>query len=133
MADYLNIAKSRGLDDFEMNEVRLGIQHGLTTTQVDLYAQNKYNSLQMKEIRLGLEHGLTDEQMPVFLNPAIEYDVMQHNRIKIEQGNVIDETRKTDLRNKKIANIRNALIAMVLMAIALVGSFYGKACLNGYK
>ena len=127
MADYLNIAKSRGLDDFEMNEVRLGIQHGLTTTQVDLYAQNKYNSLQMKEIRLGLEHGLTDEQMSVFLNPAIEYDVMQHNRIKIEQGNVIDETRKTDLRNKKIANIRNALIAMVLMAIALVGSFYGKA------
>ena len=126
MTDYLKIAKSRGLDDFEMHEVRLGLQHGLTTTQIDLYAQSKYNSLQMKEIRLGLEHGLTNEQMSVFLNPAIEYDVMQHNRMKIEQGNVIDETKKTDLHNKKIVNIRNALIVIVLLMVALVGSFYGK-------
>ena len=127
MADYLDDVKSRGLDDFEMQEVRLGLQHGLTTTQVDIYAQSKYNSLQMKEIRLGLEHGLTDEQMNVFLNPEIEYDVMQHNRIKIEQGNVIDESKKTDLRKKKIINIRNLLFILILVTIGSTMIHYLKS------
>lgn len=124
--DYLDTVKKRGLDDFAMQEVRLGLRHGLTTTQIDYYAQKKFNSLQMKEIRLGLEHGLTDEQMSVFANPDIEYDVMQHNRMKIEQGNVIDETKKTDLRKKRIINLRNTLMILILLGAGTIAAYCGK-------
>ena len=43
MGNYIDECQKRGLNHDQMNEVILGLKHHLTTTQVDLYAQEKYD------------------------------------------------------------------------------------------
>lgn len=96
VVDYLTEVKQRGLNNAQMTEVKEGLKT-LTTDQVDTYAQLDYDNLQMQEIRLGLEHGLTADQMAIYANPSIPWDAMNHSRIKIENANVIDARAKTKL------------------------------------
>ena len=117
--NYLQEAEKRGLDLFQMQEVREGLKN-LTAEQVDLYAWPKYDHMQMQEIRLGLEHGLSREEMSVFLDPRIGYKQMNYNRIKIENSNVINEKADAELRRKKYLNV----FIVTLTATVLVGASY---------
>lgn len=59
----------------EMIEIRLGLEHNLTTEQVKLFADSNFNAVRMKQIRLGLEQGLTIEQVKSYTKK--EYTALQ--------------------------------------------------------
>lgn len=122
MTDYLSEVKSRGLNSAQMTEVHEGLKK-LTTDQVDLYAKTEYDNMQMQEIRLGLEHGLTPDQMAVFMNPEISWEAMNHNRIKIENANVIDKRAKAKLHAQRLRNIFIVLLIVTLIGAASVGAY----------
>lgn len=122
VADYLSEVKLRGLNSAQMMEVNEGLKK-LTTDQVDLYAKPEYDNMQMQEIRLGLEHGLTSDQMAVFMNPEISWEAMNHNRVKIENANVIDKRAKAKLHAQRLRNIFIALLFVTLIGTASVGAY----------
>ena len=122
VADYLSEVKTRGLNSAQMTEVLEGLKN-LATDQVDLYAKPEYDNMQMQEIRLGLEHGLTPDQMAVFMNPEISWEAMNHNRVKIENANVIDKRAKAKLHAQRLRNIFIVLLIVTLIGTALVGAY----------
>lgn len=122
VADYLSEVKTRGLNSAQMTEVYEGLKK-LTTDQVDLYAKPEYDNMQMQEIRLGLEHGLTPDQMAVFMNPEISWEAMNHNREKIENANVIDKRAKAKLHAQWLHIMFIALLIITLIGTASVGAY----------
>lgn len=126
MGNYIDECQKRGLNHDQMNEVILGLKHHLTTTQVDLYAQEKYDFMQMQEIRLGLENGLSEKQMSVFLDPSIDYKAMRINRMQLEDVNAVNEHASTDLMKKKIGIGFRVVLILVILFILFTGSYFGK-------
>ena len=116
VADYLSEVKYRGLNSAQLTEVYEGLKK-LTTDQVDLYAKPEYDNMQMQEIRLGMEHGLSPDQMAVFMNPEISWESMNHNRVKIENANVIDKRAKANLYAQRLRNM-----FIVVLRVTLVGT-----------
>ena len=123
--DYLREVEGRGLNHFQMAEVREGLKT-LTTDQVDIYANSKYDHMQMQEIRLALEHGLTEKEMSVFLDPSIDYEAMNHARIKIEGANVIDKQAEAKLHGKQLKNLFLFFLIIFVIGTATVGGYFGK-------
>lgn len=126
MGNYIDECRARGLNHDQMNEVILGLKHHLTTTQVDLYAQEKYDFMQMQEIRLGLENGLSEKQMSVFLDSSIDYKAMRINRMQLEDVNAVNEHASTDLMKKKIGVGFRIVLILVVLFILFAGSYFGK-------
>lgn len=125
MEDYLSEVKQRGLNTAQMTEVKEGLKT-LTTDQVDTYAIPDYDNMQMQEIRLGLEHGLTADQMAIFKNPSIPWEAMNHSRIKIENANVIDARAKSKLHALRLRNVFIALLIILMLGIGTVCAVVGK-------
>lgn len=125
MVDYLTEVKQRGLNTAQMTEVKEGLKT-LTTDQVDTYAQPDYDNLQMQEIRLGLEHGLTADQMAIYANPSIPWEAMNHSRIKIENADVIDARAKTKLHALRLRNVCIAMLIVLLLGCSTAGIVVGK-------
>lgn len=123
--DYLKEVEGRGLNAFQMMEVKEGLKT-LTTDQVDVYANPEYDHMQMQEIRLALEHGLTEKEMSVFLDPGIDYQAMNHARIKIQNANVIDKQAVTKLRSKQLKNVFVFLLIITILFIVSAGGYFGK-------
>ena len=123
--NYLKEVESRGLNGFQMAEVREGLKT-LTTDQVDVYARPEYDHMQMQEIRLGLEHGLSAKEMSVFLDPGINYEAMNHARIKIENANVIDEQAISKLHAKQLKNLFMVLLIVVVIVGGVAIGYFGK-------
>ena len=123
--NYLKEVESRGLNGFQMAEVREGLKT-LTTDQVDVYARPEYDHMQMQEIRLGLEHGLSAKEMSVFLDPGINYEAMNHARIKIENANVIDEHAISKLHAKQLKNLFMVLLIVVVIVGGVAIGYFGK-------
>ena len=123
--NYLKEVESRGLNGFQMAEVREGLKT-LTTDQVDVYARAEYDHMQMQEIRLGLEHGLSAKEMSVFLDPGINYEAMNHARIKIENANVIDEHAISKLHAKQLKNLFMVLLIVVVIVGGVAIGYFGK-------
>lgn len=55
IANKLAELRKLGFDDDQMEELRLGLEHGV---QVSAYAKKEYFAVQMRQIRFGLEEGL---------------------------------------------------------------------------
>ena len=126
MANYIEECRRRGLNNDQMNEVILGLKHHLTTNQVDIYANEKYDFMQMQEIRLGLENGLSEKQMSVFLDPSIDYKAMRINRMQLEDVNAINEHASADLIKKRVGvGFRVVLILAIIFTVFVVG-YFGK-------
>ena len=126
MANYIEECRRRGLNNDQMNEVILGLKHHLTTNQVDIYANEKYDFMQMQEIRLGLENGLSEKQMSVFLDPCIDYKAMRINRMQLEDVNAINEHASADLIKKRVGvGFRVVLILAIIFTVFVVG-YFGK-------
>lgn len=64
-------------DKGQMEEIRLGLDDGLTEEQIELYADPKFNANQMAEIRGGIECGLTEEQIRIFAKPELSWKQMR--------------------------------------------------------
>ena len=122
VADYLSEVKYRGLNSAQLTEVYEGLKK-LTTDQVDLYAKPEYDNMQMQEIRLGREHGLTPDQMAVFMNPEISWESMNHNRVKIENANVIDKRAKANLYAQRLRNMFIVILIVTLVGTVSVGAY----------
>lgn len=120
IADILENWRNKDLDDDQLNEVRLGLQHGLNAGQINVYAKPDYDWMQMSEIRQGLEHGLTEKQMKVFLDPSIGYDAMRINRMQLEDVNAVNEHAVSDLHRKRIKNV---LLIVILMSVGIAGTW----------
>ena len=122
VADYLSEVKYRGLNSAQLTEVYEGLKK-LTTDQVDLYAKPEYDNMQMQEIRLGMEHGLSPDQMAVFMNPEISWESMNHNRVKIENANVIDKRAKANLYAQRLRNMFIVILIVTLVGTVSVGAY----------
>lgn len=95
-----------GFDDDQMEELRLGLEHGV---QVSAYAKKEYFAVQMRQIRFGLEEGLdislyNDEKYDwfqmeeirmglkegidasIYANPKYSYEVMRELRKALKDG-----------------------------------------------
>ena len=56
----------------------------MTGEQVSLYANSKLNFQQMSEIRIGLEHGLTTEQVKSYAKEELNWKEMMKIRLELE-------------------------------------------------
>lgn len=63
-----------------MQQIRLGLLHGLAKSQIASFNQPIYNYRQMSEIRNGIEQGL---DISKFNNPKLSYKDMQAIRLKM--------------------------------------------------
>ena len=79
---------------YQMEQIRLGLKHGLAEDQVRLFAEPGFNEHQMYQIRLGLEHGLTKEQAGIYAVPEFDAWQMEEIRGGLEQGIALREAEK---------------------------------------
>ena len=125
--------RKRGLSNFQIHEVEEGFRHGLSVEQVEIYANGKYDHLQMAQIRMALEDGLAYNQISAFLRPEISADVMEHARIKIRDGNVIDETKKIELNRKRAKNLLLMIIIPIVFCVGLMIFFVSSRYIRAKK
>lgn len=107
------------LNVFQLREIQIAFQNGLTEDQVDVFATGEFDSLQMKEIRLGYEMGLTQEQILSYANPAIDADAMNHMRISIDRNTGLSEKKRADLNQKKWKT--RMMIAVFILTCISIG------------
>lgn len=122
--EYIDEVKARGLNDLQMDEVKEGLKV-LDIEQVEYYASKKYDHLQMREIRLGFEHGLSEEQIDLFAKYPEEYsyNAMNNARIKLENGNMIDEQAKAKVRSNQLKNgLLFSAFLLILVGIGVCGT-----------
>lgn len=120
----------QGFSTFQKKEIELGFQHGLDEDQVDLYARIEFNNLQMKQIRLAIEDGFSDVQLSTFSRPEIDWEMMEHARENIKNGNVIDETKIADLRKKNLKIVFIVIGILASLTIASITFFFSKDSLQ---
>ena len=84
-----------------MDELRSGLEHGLTIEQVRIYANPKFSAgqsdaqdNQMREIRLGLEHNLPLEQVRLYADQKIDCKQMQKIRTGFENGVTVEQMKQ---------------------------------------
>ena len=82
--------------------------------------------MQMQEIRLALEHGFTLKQISVFLDPSINYEAMNHARIKLQNENVIEEKARAKLHAMQLKNLFVVILILFLIGVAVVGGYFGR-------
>lgn len=124
MREYLKGFRAAGMNEAQLKEIRTGIEHGLSTTRIRLYAKPDYDSHQMEQIRLAIENGLTDEQIATFADPAFSDDEMEHIRTRLEFERRSKEEITEDLHRKRLHNILIAVAALgLLLVIGLIGFF----------
>ena len=124
MREYLKGFRAAGMSEAQLKEIRTGIEHGLSTTRIRLYAKPDYDSHQMQQIRLAIENGLTDEQIATFADPAFSDDEMEHIRTRLEFERRSKEEITEELHRKRLHNILIAVAALgLLLVIGLVGFF----------
>lgn len=66
-----------------IQQIRLGLMHGLSTSQINAFNKPIYNYRQMSEIRNGLEQGLDINK---FNDPRLTYKEMQAIRLGMLEG-----------------------------------------------
>ncbi len=82
---YWACEKCATLKGAQMEEVLLGVIHGLSEKEISQYSHYFYSPGQMRQIRLGLEHGLTEEEISVYSNSNISEPIMVTLREDIEE------------------------------------------------
>ena len=107
-ADQIALFTIPGLEIKQMEEIHLGLKHGLPVDKVKIYANPEYESGKMEEIRLGLEHKLTLNQInflrsikPRTIGNLIDSD----SEIKIARlcyENNVSQNEIDELLNKKL-------------------------------
>ena len=132
MREYLKSFRAAGFNEQQIKEIRLGIEHGLSTTRIRLYANAEYDSHQMEQIRLAIENGLTDEQIATFANPEFSDDEMEHIRTRLEFERRSKEEINEDLHRKRLHNLLIGIAAAgLLIVISLIG-FFGFDTIQDY-
>ncbi len=53
---------------WQLEQIQVGLEHGLTETEILSYAKKEYDNLQMSQIRRGIENNLFKEQISVYDN-----------------------------------------------------------------
>ena len=72
----------------QMEEIREGLENGLSVEQVNIYADEKYNEYQMRQIRKGLEKGLSIEEVRLYADE--KFNSMQMYEIRYGLENRLD-------------------------------------------
>ena len=83
-------------DEDKKREIRLGLENGLTSEQVSIYAKPEFDSWQMKQIRFGLE------------NPEFNWEKMDDIRKTIFSGvkdAVLNDLKASDIDDVTKENI----------------------------
>lgn len=74
-------------DKMIRKQLMIGMRHGLSLDEIQLITSEKYSDpRQIEEIRLGFEHGLFVEQVAVYARPCFDYLQMTQIREGFEQG-----------------------------------------------
>ena len=76
-------------DAFKMEQIRLGLEHGLSEEQINLLADSEFNSHQMREIRKGFADGLTMEQVKAYAAPRVDFHEMAAIREGLKSGEFV--------------------------------------------
>ena len=69
----------------QLEQIHLGLKHGISLNKILLYAKPIYCSGQMKQIRKGLEQGMRLEQLSLFFSPKYSEHQMKHIRLAIQK------------------------------------------------
>ncbi len=99
------------LSSSKLCEVRLGLEHSLTTSQIEDYAKSAFSQSQMKCIREAYKKGLSKEQVCVFLSAEFSKSQMQEiifgflyglsiEQVKSYANPTYDFATMYDMRNK---------------------------------
>lgn len=122
--NYIDELRQRGLNADQIDEVKEGLQHGLTTDQCDIFAKPEYDFMQMQEIRKALENGLSEKEMSVFLDEKIDYQAMEHARLQLEDHNAINEKAHAEVQRKKATNLLLKIIILVIVIGGMIGGYF---------
>lgn len=76
--------QDKGFNKHQLEQIAFGIERGLGSEQVDVYAKPEFNQYQMCQIRVGYENGLTHEQVAVFATSQYSEAQMCELRVAFE-------------------------------------------------
>ena len=95
-------------NDEQINQIFLGLLHGLSIENIELYANNKFSSLQMEQIRLAFESNkLNDEQVKILINADFDWKQMFQIRLGFEHRLSIDMVKEYADPEKHWCTMRN--------------------------
>lgn len=85
------LCRGKNFDEEQKNEIKLGLEFGLTLEDVKYYAVTDNDSLQMHETRLCLESGLNLEYVEMFIGKLTDpFQLLQISH-GIDNGLTLDE------------------------------------------
>lgn len=96
----------------QLEQIRLGFEHGLTMEQIEVYANPEFKWPQMREVREGFESGLALEQVGYYAKPEFTSLQMQEIRKGFAEGLSMEQVKAyADPRDdfEKMAEIREGL------------------------
>ena len=87
------VTRGKEFDSYQIEQIRLGFEDGLSMEQVKIYADSRFDCEQMEEIRKGIIgiHALTTEQVNMYVNPKFDVNQMKeiikgfHHGLTMEQ------------------------------------------------
>lgn len=82
-----------GLTVEQLEEVSLGIQHGHTPEQIQIYARAEFSPLQMDALRYCISTGLSEAQLQMIANPAFSSVQMDAIRCGFDHGFTPEQVR----------------------------------------
>lgn len=89
--NYIKVYADKKYDEKQMAEIREGFEFGLLLNEVELYLDAKYTFRQMHQIRLGLEHSLDIEYIKIYYNFNFDHLVMEEIRLGLEHGLTLNQ------------------------------------------
>lgn len=74
---YFSDCEIEALNNEQINEIKYGLENGLTYNQIKIYKNKNYTAQQMCEIRLGLQQGVDVKK---YLNKNLHRNEMRRIR-----------------------------------------------------
>ena len=96
-----------GFNIFQREEIKVGLESGLTKEQINIYAKMYFNSKQMCQIRYGLEENL---DVSIYAKEEFNWKQMYEIRIGLEDGLDISIYAKPEFNAFQMEQIREYLL-----------------------
>ena len=98
--EYIKLYANPEFNEYQMEQIRTGLKNGLSGEQIGIFAKKEFDAEQMSQIRHGLEHKLTTEQVQQFAIPEISSVKMGFLRCLLEDGVIKDVESYSNALNR---------------------------------
>lgn len=101
------VTRGKEFNENQIREIRQGFENGLSTEQIQFYADSKFDCEYMHQIRLGFENDLTMEQVQVYAKPEFSKMQMEQLRWGVQNGLPNDFTLGGSFSMENVQNTKD--------------------------